>query len=145
MKIKNLFLAGIACIVLFAFSGCGLIPDRAVAWMKPDPNKIPFNRIDVYNNIEGTVMVLSDRGGVRYQDNPIKTGEFGWMPQSTYFNAGGYDQINDNVITARFYDAVSHEYLGLYHWQVWGGYNRGYWAFHSPYERKSLEHERDKR
>lgn len=120
MKISALFFS----IILAALvSGCAT-------------TGVPFDRIDVFNNIEGSVMTLHDRGG----DIPTKipTGGYGWVYQNTYFGADGSEHVNDNTITGRFYDAKTGEYLGLFHWQVGAG-NCGYQAFHSPYERKMLE------
>ena len=137
MKIIR-FVLFIASLVFV--SGCSLIPDKVTAkingLLAPPVGSMPYNRIDVFNNIEGSVMTLHDRGGDFYRKIP--TGDFGWVPQNTYFAPNGQDCTDNNVITARFYDAFSGEYLGLFHWQVdVNGY--GYRAFHSPYERKQLE------
>jgi len=137
MKVAR-FVLFIASLVFV--SGCGLVPDKVTAkisgLLAPPAGYVPFDRIDVFNNISGTYMILSDRGGVKPEH--ITTGNFGWVPQSTYFGNDGIDHLYDDTITARFYDANTGEYFGLWHWQT-SGYI-GYQAIHSPYERKQLEH-----
>lgn len=103
----------------------------------PPPGYIPRDRIDVFNNIEGSVMTLHDRGGNIAGRIPV--GGYGWVPQNTFFANDGTNRTDDNVITARFYDATTGEYLGLFHWWV-GANGYSYQAFHSPFERKQLEH-----
>lgn len=139
MKTRILFFAVLIAIAM-SVSGCFVLPDKVSGKMgslfATPPGYVPFDRIDVFNNIQGTYMVLSDRGGVKPEHIP--TGDFGWVPQNTYFGADGYERINNNTITARFYDIASGEYLGLWHYQINGG-SIGYEAIHSPYERKMLK------
>ena len=121
MKAKVLFF--VVSVIAVFLSGCAT-------------GGMPLCRIDVFNNISGSVMTLHDRGG----DVPgnIPTGSYGWVSQSTYFASDGHDYVDNNTITGRFYDSTTGEYLGLFHWPVSAnGY--GYQAFHSPYERKQLE------
>lgn len=136
---KKLFVFVLVVVVMALMSGCFLVPDKVSArigeMFAPPPGYIPYSRVDVFNNVEGTYMVLSDRGGTKPERIP--TGSFGWVPQNTFFASDGHDYIDNNVITCRFYDSKTDEYLGLVHYQI-GAYGSYYQAFHASFERKEL-------
>ena len=112
-------------VIPMFLSGCFVFPDSVQEkigdLLKPDPNTLPYNRVDVFNNSvtnrgHQTYCIISDRGGV--EAGHVLTGDFGWVPQNTYFGNDGYDRVNNNVISIRFYDAVTNDYLGVCHYQI---------------------------
>ncbi len=124
-------------------SGCFLVPDKVssklTSFLEPPPGFVPYNRVDVFNNVEGTIMTLHCRGGDI--SGEFRTGECGWVQQNVYFGSDGRDHTGDNTITARFYDekigVCEAGYLGLMHYDI-SANSEGYQAIHTPYDRKYL-------
>jgi hypothetical protein len=96
-KIGLCFLALV--LVSLLFSGCAL-----------PPGSVPYDRVDFFNNVQGTYVVLSDQGGT--MPRKIGFGEVGWIPYNTYFQSGNGGMTASVHVTARFYEVGTDRYLG---------------------------------